>query len=366
MPTSFLGSEEYDERAHRLYNDGDYDGAMRLLREGLSLYPHSVDLYVGLGFAHLAREEYIWAKQALDKALVLDPDNRDALVGLGEALLRFGDRNAALEHFRRVRVASTPNDLDLILTMGRALYRERLYDEARSVFAEGVELCPESADALAGLAYTHHRLGAEAEARRCLRDVLRLSPNHNEARVYLGHLLYDRGHWAGALREFERVSPEDHWDPVAIWRLLELKRALRRVEPGDPRLQGWEDRLEELELAPDPIDELLAEVESGDIREAGTAEGEQVSPETSGRAANGTAAGPHRVRTRSGDVFGGSWEEIVLQLHERYGREGESLEQFLRRRAEIARREVNMRVPEDDAEGFLLANASAGFLLIES
>ena len=39
MPERFLSSEEYDEQAHRLYNDGDYDGALEMLKEGLSLYP---------------------------------------------------------------------------------------------------------------------------------------------------------------------------------------------------------------------------------------------------------------------------------------------------------------------------------------
>ena len=61
MPERFLSSEEYDEQAHKLYNDGDYDGALDVLKEGLALYPNAVDLCVGLGYARLAREEYAWA-----------------------------------------------------------------------------------------------------------------------------------------------------------------------------------------------------------------------------------------------------------------------------------------------------------------
>ena len=30
MPMRFLSSEEYDEQAHKLYNDGDYDGALAM------------------------------------------------------------------------------------------------------------------------------------------------------------------------------------------------------------------------------------------------------------------------------------------------------------------------------------------------
>ena len=55
MPEGFLSSEEYDEQAHQLYNDGDYEGALEMLKEGLALYPNAVDLYVGMGYARLAR-----------------------------------------------------------------------------------------------------------------------------------------------------------------------------------------------------------------------------------------------------------------------------------------------------------------------
>src|SRR5690606_1871618 len=57
MASQFLSSEEYDERAHDLFNDGDYDAALNTLKEGLRLYPHSVELYVGMGYTRLAREE---------------------------------------------------------------------------------------------------------------------------------------------------------------------------------------------------------------------------------------------------------------------------------------------------------------------
>ena len=86
----FLSSEEYDEKAHRLYSDGDYDGALEMLREGLSLYPNAVELYVGLGYARLAREEFAWARRSFHQALALDPAHEDALVGMGEVLLRLG------------------------------------------------------------------------------------------------------------------------------------------------------------------------------------------------------------------------------------------------------------------------------------
>lgn len=359
MPASFLSSEEYDERAHRHYDEGEYEEALRVLREGLSLYPNCVELHVGMGFAHLAREDFVWAKRALETSLVLDPENEDALAGLGEVLLRFGERKAALETFQRVRESVTEDDVDMLLSIGRALYREQMFAEACDAFREAADRAPDSPEALSGYAYTLHRLGDESGARRHLRRALKIDPDHYEARIYLGHLLYDRGHWVGALREFESVAAEHHWDAVALWRLLELKRALFGIEPGDERLTAWEHRLSELEVDPDPVDELLAEVESGESEQELE---EDLLEATVLRAAR---SGPYRVCTPEGDSFAGTWDDIVHQLHARFGRTGESLAEFMRRRAAEIGGETGARIPDDDPEAFLLAHAGAGLLRIE-
>ncbi|HEX7051497.1 MAG TPA: tetratricopeptide repeat protein [Longimicrobiales bacterium] len=356
MATPFLGSEEYDERAHRLYNSGDYDSALDTLKEGLARYPHSVDLHVGLGYTRLAREEFVWAKQSFEAALALDPEHEDALVGLGEALLRFGRQEEALECFERVRRAGCGDDLDLLLSMGRALYREQLYEEAHDIFREATLLHTDNPEAVAGLAYTLHRLGQEGAARRELRRALKLDPAFHEARIYLGHLLYDRGDWKGALRQYERVPPSEQWDSLALWRLLELKRTLGGVPAGDPDLAAWESRLEMLEARTDPVEALLAEIEHG----AAEAIGATAEP------GDRWAAEPiHRVRTRDGQVYTGTWIEIVRQIRDAMGQPDETVAQFMRRWAEDHRARTGEGIPGDDPEAFLRAGERAGYLRIE-
>src|SRR5881394_3461886 len=99
MSDPFLSSDEYDERAHQLYNEGQYDDAIETLRDGLRLYPHAVELYVGMGYARLARDEFAWARRAFEEARGLDADHEDALAGLGEVLLKFGERGGAVACF---------------------------------------------------------------------------------------------------------------------------------------------------------------------------------------------------------------------------------------------------------------------------
>jgi tetratricopeptide (TPR) repeat protein len=360
MATPFLSSEEYDERAHRFYDDGNYDAALDTLKEALRLYPHSVELYVGLGYTRLAREEFVWARQAFERALVLDPEHEDGLVGMGESLLRFGQSAEALQLFRRVRDGGCGEDLELLLTMGRALYRERLYDEAKEVFEAAVELHPRSAEAAAAFGYSLHRLDDCTAARKYLRRALHLDGEYHEARIYLGHMLYDRGDWVGAAREFERVPPTEHWDTLAIWRLLELKRALENLEPGAPELGVWERRLEEVEGTHDPLDDLLSEIEAGVQPDAEGVTVEAVFT-THSREAD---VEPHRVHLPDGGVIVGTWADIVEGIR-RARAPAETVAQFMRRTADEAQARAGVKVPAEDARSFVLAGARAGFWQIE-
>lgn len=362
MPEGFLSSEEYDEQAHKLYNEGDYDGALEMLKEGLSLYPNAVELCVGLGYARLAREEYAWARRAFERAHVLDPQHEDALVGLGETLLRFGEREEALQLFGRVAAMGFDDDIELMLTMGRALYREALYGECRDVFAKAAAARPESAEAAASLGYALHRLGDDVGAGRQIRRALRLDPDLHEARIYLGHLLYDRGDWEGSLRELERVPPQEHWDPLAVWRLMELKRAVWHLEAGDGRMAPWEQRLRELEALEDPIDRLLAEVES---RMNGGPSGPPLDPsqlELFEAAANGSEA---VVRLLDGHQLRGTWHEIVRQMRDHAGFSHETVAQYMRRLAERWHEQSGVEIPFADPEQFLKAAVGAGLVYLE-
>ncbi len=364
MSERFLSSEEYDEQAHRLYNDGDYEGALEMLREGLSLYPNAVELCVGMGYARLAREEYAWARQAFQRALALDQVHEDAMVGLGETLLRFGEREAAFGLFERVAALGFEDDVELMLTVGRALYRESLYAESRDVFAKAAAARPDNAEAAASLGYSLHRLGDEVSAGLQIRRALRLDPDLHEARVYLGHLLYDRGDWDGALREFERVPPHDHWDSLAVWRLIELTRALWHVGDGDARLAPWRERLAALEALSDPIDQLLAEVEAQVNEDEGSlADPSQLELFEHGER-NGDAE-MHQLRLADGHLFRGTWHEIVRQMRDHAGFPSETLLHYMRRAAERWHEQCGAEIPFKDPRSFLEAAIKAALVHLE-
>jgi tetratricopeptide (TPR) repeat protein len=376
MTVPFLSSEDYDERAHQCYDAGDYDQALTILREGLARYPDAADLHVGLGYVRMAREEYAWARQSFQAAIEIEADHEDAWVGLGEVLLKFGDVDSALCAFERVDALDADHDLDLGLAVGRALYREGLFRESRQRLGTLATAHPDSAEAHAALGYTLHALGDEAGAARELRRALRLDAGFHEARIYLSHILYERGDHTGALRELVRVPPPEHWDSLSLWRAIDLKVFHEGLAEDDPSLAPWRARLTELETEPDAIDHLLAEVEMAfgealddpsAMRDFCTDDGDLpgLSYGSTSEGGVGAKSRRHRVRTREGDIFVGTWEQIVECMRDRTSDSAEPIALFMYRAAVRIRRLTGHDLPHDDAEAFVRASASLGLLEIE-
>jgi tetratricopeptide (TPR) repeat protein len=349
MPTPFLSSEEYDERAHQLYNEGQYDEALDVLREGLTLYPNAVELHVGVGYARLAREEYAWARRSFEEALVLDPEHEDALAGLGETLLKFGQHAAAVKNFRRILELGYRDDVELMLQAGRALFREGLIESAREFFDIAAQQAPDSAETVACVGYAQHRLGEDDTAIATLRRALQLDGDHSEARIYLGNILYDR------------------WDELGIWRLVELKKSVYRLTDDDPELRPWDARLAELAGDADDIDEMLAEIEQKAVDDAHSEARNQL--ELFGALLTDLATTKrdteaHRV-VRDGREFVGTWDEIVSDMRDANGAlSGRSLSEFMITEARRGLSITGVQISTRDAESFIRGSADAGLLRI--
>jgi tetratricopeptide (TPR) repeat protein len=370
MHDAFWSSDEFDERAHQLYNEGQYDEAVDLLRQGLHLYPEAVELRVGMGYARLAREEFAWARLAFLEALRLEPDHEDALAGMGEVLLKMGLSEQALACFDRVLALGFNEDLDIVLQMGRALFREGLIEPSHRFFETARTAHPDSAEATACTGYACHRLAREREAVKALRRALVLDPAHAEARIYLANLLYDRGNYEESLAAFEKTQPDDHWDELGIWRLIELKKSIYRLGDDDPELRPWLLRLADLAGESDPTEMLLAELEAAGPDGTGMRDPAQLElfgtlltelQEMQRKVRGGEI---HRVTTPDGTTYTGTWEEIVSGMRDDDAFfSGRPVQEYIANTAEKAAR-LGVKIPVTDAESFIRGSADAGLLRI--
>ena len=171
---------------------------------------------------------------------------------------------------------------------------------------------------------------------------------HLEARIYLANILYDRGDYEAALYHLDRSTPEDHWDELGIWRLIELKKMIYRLRDNDPELRPWEDRLRDLAGELDDIDEMLAEIEAKHMDAAQSeAKGqlELFGALLSSFADVKSTPESHSISLDDGNTFEGTWEEIVDKM-----RNANCLSETPK--------------PEQDAESFIRRRADAGLLRI--
>lgn len=371
MLEPFWSSDEFDERAHQLYNEGQYEEAVELLRHGLTLYPDAVELHVGMGYARLAREEFAWARRAFAAALALESEHEDALAGMGEILLKMGRPADGMRSFEKVLTLGFDEDLDIVLQMGRALFREGYLVQAHRFFSLARHAHPDSAEASACTGYAAHRLSKEKEAVHWLRRALERDGTHAEARIYLGNLLYDRGAYEESLAEFEQTEPEDHWDELGIWRMIELKKSIYRLPDDDPELKPWLVRLADLAGDADPTELLLAELEAAGPDGTGSRDPSQLElfgtllTELQEMRRHARPAEVHRVVLDDGTGYTGTFEEIVLAM-----RDGDPafsalrIDEYLTRAADRGMAQTGFHIPGTDAESFIRGSADAGLLRI--
>src|SRR5207247_10130062 len=115
-------------------------------------------------------------------------------------------------------------------------------------------------------------------------------------------------------------TPSDHFDVLAIWRLIALKKSVYRLPDDDPELVPWHHRLDELAADAGPEDLLLAEIEAmgpdGQMRDPRQLElfGTLLTELQGMKARSGSGGEVHRVSMLNGATYVGTWEEIVRQM----------------------------------------------------
>lgn len=333
------------------------------------MYPHTAELHLGCGYARLAREEYAWARYAFEEALALEPNQEDALAGLGETLLKLGQRDRGLLCFDRIITLGFKEDHDLMLQVGRALFREGLFEPARRYFQFIVDAHPDSAEAAACFGYTEHRLGNDEGTLEWLQRALGLDPDDAEAHIYIGNVWYDRGEYHRALTHYGRTTPEDHIDELGIWRLMELKKAVYRLDQNDPELRPWIARLKELVEEMEPEDLILAEVEAilpdGTVRDPRQLDlFSSLLTELAGMKRRALGE-PHRVALNDGTTYTGTWDDIVLQMkQDDRDWAGASVVDYMEDIARKSKVQTGIVVPATDTESFIRGIAQAGLLQI--
>jgi len=194
--------------------DAGYPDALHLLGliehasgrhlQALALIERAIGLRDGIAAYHVARSVVLSAldrageaEAAAGRALVLAPEDAEALNALGIARMRQGDAEAAAGCHRRALAA-------------------------RPAFAEAANNL--------GVAFRGQARLGEAEA--ALREAIRLRPGYASAHANLGLVLQDLGRYAEALTSFDEAVAADAAHPAAHGNRAMLLLLLGRLEEG--------------------------------------------------------------------------------------------------------------------------------------
>ena len=168
------------------------------------LDPKMAAAYVNLGMLLLDNREDAAAVAPLRKAVELLPAESRPRYLLAVALDRSGDRAGAAEAFEAL-LHLDPNDITAIEYLGWMTLRSGKSAEAEVRFRRAVEVQPNGADGVRGLAESLEAQ-KKPEAVAAYRDYLALRPDDAQAHARYIRLLVDQGQNDAALAELDRTD----------------------------------------------------------------------------------------------------------------------------------------------------------------
>jgi tetratricopeptide (TPR) repeat protein len=244
---------------------GDRAGSRQAVERALALQPECGEACAVLGLIDLAEGRDDAAFASLQKATRLAPASVAPWKALAELHAAKGNRDAAATTLRAgAESASDPSEL--LLALGRMLIDEGRLREAAATLERAIQSQPEDTGILNALAETCSGLGQTAEAEKYLERAVAISPALLPSVQSLASLLKSGRRFAEARSMLERAIAADPHSPallvelgsllldahhaseeadpsIAVAALSALQQAAAvSAQPGDPRLQsltGW-------------------------------------------------------------------------------------------------------------------------------
>jgi tetratricopeptide (TPR) repeat protein len=206
---------------------GDLRGASRefsaVLKQAPQLYPAEV----GLGFVHLAGEDYEDAEPRFAAAVAADPQYLPAWVGRADALVGLGRDEEAIGALQRVLALDPARPgiqarLDLLrfrttqtsLSAGQRARAAGRHDEAVLHFERALAQSPESTMILGELARAEIALARPDQAEQRVRRAMQIEPREADWQALLGEVFAARGQLREASEAYaraDRLEPDESW-----------------------------------------------------------------------------------------------------------------------------------------------------------
>ncbi|MCX8064897.1 MAG: tetratricopeptide repeat protein [Candidatus Hydrogenedentes bacterium] len=175
-----------------------------------------------IGTAYELMKQYELAKDYYRRALEKDPQNPDALAGLGNIALIEGDKNVAYQYFAKAYEIK-PTQIGAWYNIILKKIEDGKLEESKEELEKFIKNYPEHIEAYYNLALVCEKLNAIEEALKNYDEVLKKAPNHERALFSKSIICINTGDLDNAeqlLSKLIRTLPDDAYYHLGIVRSL--------------------------------------------------------------------------------------------------------------------------------------------------
>ncbi len=198
-------------RARFLVGEGKFEAAIPMIEAIIDKDPFYYEHWALLANIQLSCERYADALASSEYAIAIDSERCEAYMYQGNAYLKLGNYDKALEAFRRY-TEGNGSDVGYML-QGRCLFYMQRNDEAMKFLKKAEALCPKDkfrrTDIYKDLAIAYVWLGDTANAAKYVRKIKELGTADSDLSIIEGGMMLNENRFEDATRVFLEGLPQD-------------------------------------------------------------------------------------------------------------------------------------------------------------
>ena len=256
--------EKSQERAYRrvtavLGRQQDRVAAIEVMRTLVDKDKENAHAHFALAYLAVRTDDLDVAVESATEALRLKPDWDEAALFKAGILVSQKDTVKAQAFYEKYLVGH-PDSVKVRLNYARYLVDVKQWEKARSQFLQVLKDSPEDADALYAVGLLSLQTNKLDDAAKYLEAALKLRPENQQTRIYLGQVAEEKKDYAEAARWYSEVILGEHY--------FEAQTRLAVVIARQGDLEGARRRLHEIEARSDEQRVHLYLAEEQVLREA--------------------------------------------------------------------------------------------------
>ncbi|MBO4404002.1 MAG: tetratricopeptide repeat protein [Treponema sp.] len=159
--------EKLNNQAINLAASGNFEEAIACLKRAITIEKENYLLWFNLGITYRDAGELQKAKEAVEKAFIMNPEDGEIIETLAHLSLTLGNMDEA-RRYTILGINIQPENAHIWNTTGVVFFKSGEYEEASIAFEQALILNPYYYDALYNLRDTYEELGNKAGYESCV------------------------------------------------------------------------------------------------------------------------------------------------------------------------------------------------------